>query len=1193
MFTKILIANRGAIAVRIERTLKKMGIKSVAIYSKADRDSLHVLNADESFYLGEGSAKDTYLDVEKIIQICKESGAQAVHPGYGFLSENTEFAAQCEKNGIVFIGPKASQITDFGLKHKAREIATKAGVPLLSGTGLLDSVNDALKEAEKVGYPVMLKSTAGGGGIGIRICENKEELSQAFDKVKHLAQSNFNDGGVFLEKYIRRARHIEVQIFGNQYGEVTALGERDCSVQRRNQKVVEESPAPHISDQTRQEMYQAAESLARSAGYRNAGTVEFLYDEEAKKFYFLEVNTRLQVEHGITEEVMGIDLVEWMVKEAAGQLKNLKSLVKKPSGHAIEVRLYAEDCLNNFRPSTGKIDRVEFSPLARVESWIQDNVEITSLYDPMLAKLIVHADTREEAVKKMLTVLEESRLYGLTTNIEYLHSLLKSSSYQKGQLFTKMLENFFPEEHALEVLDGGVQTTVQDYPGIKGYWTVGVPPCGPMDSYSFRLGNRILGNEEGMCGLEMTLRGGSYKFRTMTSFCLTGADMGASLDGEKVPMYTAVKAMAGQVLKLGNAKSGMRTYLLIAGGIDVPFLMGSRSTFADGKFGGHNGRKLRTGDVLKLSNECLSDVISSFPQEFAPQITNHWTIGVLPGPQPTGEYLEEKFLKTLTTCEYTVNFNSARTGIRLNGPIPEWTRKDGGEAGLHPSNIHDNAYAVGALDLTGDQPILLGVDGPSLGGFVCPVTTATAEMWKLGQLHPGDSVRFRLLTLEDAKKLREAMNKNLNFDYCSMTLPESQNLSPDYAVLAQGREDGTDYKIRLQGEENVLVEYGEMELNIELRFRVHILMSELEKAKEELAIIDMTPGIRSLQVHFDVNKISVREMTAKIVEVNKNLVELDSITLPSRIIHLPLSWDDPQTQLAAKRYQETTRKDAPWCPSNPEFIRRINGLDSLEDVKRIVFDASYMVLGLGDVYLGAPVATPVDPRHRLVTTKYNPARPWTPENAVGIGGAYLCVYGMEGPGGYQFVGRTIQMWKRLGETKYFTKEKPWLLNFFDQIRFYQCSDKEILEYRDDFIRGKFDIKIEETSFCLGDYKKYLKEIEESAKAFKEKQEAAFEAERKSWQEKGLDHFVSESNESHHQEITLPDDWEGLNATIPGAIWKINKKEGDFVKKGEEIIIMESMKMEFPVIASKDGVLKKIYAKNGEQVQAGQVLAAVS
>lgn len=1190
MFKKVLIANRGAIAARIERTLKKMGIKSVAVYSKADRDSLHVENADEAVYLGSGSVKETYLDVAKIIDACKKTGAEAVHPGYGFLSENTDFASECEKNGIKFIGPTSEQIQIFGLKHKARELAVKAGVPLLPGTGLLDSVDEAAESAKKIGYPVMIKSTAGGGGIGIRICKNEKELRDAFDKVKHLAESNFNDSGVFVEKYVRKARHVEVQIFGNEFGEVTAIGERDCSVQRRNQKVVEESPAPNLSDETRKKMYAAAESLAYVASYRSAGTVEFLYDENSQGFYFLEVNTRLQVEHGITEDVMGVDLVEWMIKEAAGELKNIKSLVKKPSGHAIEIRVYAEDCLNNFRPSTGKLDDVEFSPKARVETWVRKNIEITSLYDPMLAKLIVHAPNRVEAVKKMLSVIEESKIYGVTTNLEYLHSLLKSDDYKKAKIFTKMLDDFHPEENALEVLDGGVQTTVQDYPGMVGFWTVGVPPCGAMDSYSFRLGNKILGNDEGAAGLEMTLRGGSYKFRTSTSFCVTGADMGAALDGEKIPMFTALKAAAGQILKFGNAKKGMRTYLLVAGGIDVPKTMGSASTFVDGKFGGHNGRKLRTGDVLKLTKNCRVDEIASFPLEFTTEITNSWTIGVLPGPQPTSEYLKPEFLKTLTTSEYTVNFNSARTGIRLNGPIPEWVREDGGEAGLHPSNIHDNAYAIGSLDLTGDQPILLGPDGPSLGGFVCPVTTASGEMWKLGQLHPGDKIHFELLTLEQAEKIRKDVEKNLDFEYTKITLPKPEKLDADYAVLAKGNEDGTDFMIRLQGEENVLIEYGKMELNIELRFRVHILMTELEKSN--LPIIDMTPGIRSLQVHFDIKKISAREITKKIVEVNKNLKELDSITVPSRVVKLPLSWDDPQTQLAAKRYQETTRPDAPWCPSNPEFIRRINGLDSIDDVKKIVFAADYLVLGLGDVYLGAPVATPVDPRHRLVTTKYNPARPWTPENAVGIGGAYLCVYGMEGPGGYQFVGRTIQMWNPLRETKFFKKGKPWLLNFFDQIKFYPCSADEILKFRDDFLRGKFEIQIEETNFNLGKYKKYLESIKDSAKRFKDHQEAAFEAERQRWHEKGLDHFVSETPETSHTEVQIPDGCDAVNATVPGCVWKIVRKEGEKVKKGEQIMIMESMKMEFPVIATEDGILSKIYAKPGEQVEAGQVMAAV-
>lgn len=745
------------------------------------------------------------------------------------MSENTDFAKECEENGIKFIGPDSEQIKLFGLKHSARALAEKADVPLLPGTGLLSGVEEAVTEAEKIGYPVILKSTAGGGGIGMRICNSTEELRQAYDAVCHLAAANFNDAGVFLEKYVTRSRHVEVQIFGNEYGETTALAERDCSVQRRNQKVVEESPAPNLSDEVREKMYAAAERLAKEASYRSAGTVEFLYDDQTEGFYFLEVNTRLQVEHGITEEVLGIDLVKWMVKEAAGELKNIKSLVHKPQGHAIEVRVYAEDCINGFRPGTGKIDAVTFSPEARVETWIQKGVEVTSLYDPMLAKLIVHGSDRADAIAKMERVLKDSRVYGITSNMQYLAALLKTETYQTGALFTGMLKDFMPQEHAIEVLDGGVQTTVQDYPGMIGYWFVGVPPCGPMDAYNFRIGNSILGNDESAPGLELTLRGGSYRFRTTVSFCITGADMKATLDGVEIPMYQVVHASAMQVLKFKDCKVGMRTYLLVAGGFDMPKIMGSSSTFIDGKFGGHNGRTLRTGDVLRLQEKCVIDSIDSMPEKYRPKLTNEWTIGVIPGPQPTPEYLKPEYLKTLTESEYEVNFNSARTGIRLNGPIPQWVREDGGEAGLHPSNIHDNAYAVGTLDLTGDQSILLGPDGPSLGGFVCSVTTAKGEMWKLGQLHPGDKVHFRLLDLDQAKEIREAEEANLRHEHQEVVLPEQKDLDYHYAILAEETAAGTKIVARLDGEDNILVEYGEMELDIAIRFRVHVLMQELKK----------------------------------------------------------------------------------------------------------------------------------------------------------------------------------------------------------------------------------------------------------------------------------------------------------------------------------------------------------------------------
>lgn len=1211
MFSKILIANRGAIATRAERTFKAMGVKSVAVYSDADRDSLHVECADESVCLGSGDAKATYLDIDKIIDAAKTTQAEAVFPGYGFLSENMQFARRCEAEGIVFIGPKPEQMEQFGLKHVARDIATKAGVPLAPGTGLITSVEDALHQAGDIGYPVMIKSTAGGGGIGIKICRNQEELSCAFATAKHLAEENFGDGGVFIEKYVEHARHVEVQIFGDKT-RVAAIGERDCSVQRRNQKVVEECPAPNLPDTVRTRMLAAAENLAQSVGYRSAGTVEFLYDEASGEFYFLEVNTRLQVEHGITEECCGIDLVEWMVREAAGESIDWTQL-HEPQGHAIEVRLYAEDCANGFRPATGKIDEVSWPEGTRIETWIRKGIEITSLFDPMLAKIIVHADTRAKAVAKMQESLNNLRVYGISTNQRYIESLLGTDEYRKAKLFTHMLDGFQPAQAAIEVLDGGIQTTVQDYPGMVGFWSVGVPPCGPMDSLSFRLGNAILGNNDNAAGLELTMRGGSYKFRAACWFCLTGADMDATLDGAPVPRYTAVLAPRSSVLKFGAAQYGMRAYLLIKGGIDVPVTLGSRSTFVDGKFGGVNGRALRTGDVLALfeaaeeASAAKTQTGASLSTAAIPEFGHEWTIGVIAGPLSDAEFLQPEFFDTLTTATYTVNYDSARTGVRLNGPAPQWAREDGGEAGLHPSNIHDNPYSICALDLTGDQPILLGPDGPSLGGFVCPVVVALSQQWILGQLRPGDSVRFQVLSLAEAKALRERMEgaiASVRKAACAFTagdapldadlsLPLSapSAFSPDDAILLRRGTGNDALCIRQSGEDALLVEYGPMKLDIALRFRVHVLMQRI--AESDIETIDLTPGIRSLQVHVNPAKTDINELCARIAEIDASLGALEDITVPSRIVHLPLSWDDPQTQLAAKRYQETTRPDAPWCPSNPEFIRRINGLDSVDDVRHIVFDADYLVLGLGDVYLGAPVATPIDPRHRMVTTKYNPARPWTPENAVGIGGAYLCVYGMEGPGGYQFVGRTTQMWNPVQSTEAFAPGKPWLLDFFDQLRFYPVSPDEILQLREDCLRGRFNPKIEETTFNLGDYLAFLEENKGEIARFKAHQEAAFQAEHDRWVKEGLDVFVSdEPVQSAFADENVPAGCEAANAQISGAVWKVSTAEGTHVAAEETIVVLESMKMEFPVCAPCDGIVEKLAVSQGSLVTAGQMVAAV-
>src|ERR1700722_16593853 len=358
MWHKVLVANRGEIACRILRTLERLDIRSVAVYSEADRYSAHVTQADEAVRIGPGPAAQSYLRQDEILGAARATGAQAVHPGYGFLSENADFAEACAAAGIAFIGPTPAQMRSFGLKHLARELAAGIGVALLPGSELLESVEHARREAARIGYPVMLKSTAGGGGIGMQLVRRESDLGDAFGAVERLAAKNFSRGGVFLEKDIERARHIEVQIFGDGAGTVVALGERDCSTQRRNQKIIEETPAPGLSEATRSRLQESAVRLGKAVNYQSAGTVEFVYDIGSDQFYFLEVNTRLQVEHGVTEEVIGVDLVEWMLRQAAGESFVLQA--PRPRGASIQVRVYAEDPARHFRPSSGLVTAARF-----------------------------------------------------------------------------------------------------------------------------------------------------------------------------------------------------------------------------------------------------------------------------------------------------------------------------------------------------------------------------------------------------------------------------------------------------------------------------------------------------------------------------------------------------------------------------------------------------------------------------------------------------------------------------------------------------------------------------------------------------------------------------------------------------------------------------------------------------------------
>ncbi|MEU9863426.1 biotin carboxylase N-terminal domain-containing protein [Streptomyces sp. NPDC047971] len=1246
-FDTLLVANRGEIAVRIIRTARRLGLRTVAVFSDPDRSAPHVRLADEAVRLGPAPAKESYLDPDLVLRAAKDTGAGAIHPGYGFLSEDADFARRCAAAGIVFVGPTPDQLELFGAKHTARAAAEAAGVPLAPGTGLLPDLPAALAAAGTIGYPVMLKATGGGGGIGMRAVHGPQDLADAWDQVQRVATASFASAGVFLERLVEHARHVEVQVFGDGHGRVVTLGDRDCSLQRRNQKVVEEAPAPGLPDHVRARLATSARELCASVGYRSAGTVEFVYDAAREEAYFLEVNTRLQVEHPVTEEIYGVDLVAWMLRLAQGDT----SVVEEPGtprGHAVEARVYAEDPARDHRPSAGRLTRVTFPAGVRVDGWIETGTEVTTAYDPMLAKIVAHGPDRAEALRRLDAAVAATRVDGIETNLGLVRAALADTRFLDATHSTAALAGVTDPTPRIEVVSPGTLTTVQDWPGRTGHWQVGVPPSGPMDDRSFRLGNLALGNPEGAPGLECTLRGPSLRFTHATTVCVTGAPAAVTVDGTPVPLWEPFTVPAGGTLTVDAPEgAGLRTYVLVAGGLDVPDFLGSASTFTLGGFGGHGGRALRPGDVLHddrarhpddpLHNSralcpggalpddrtvmeaaagtgayadatapapgdggptlteaasgvrtgrgtrtipstspthrpgadaTLARAMAPVPPADRPAIGTTWHIGVAEGPHAAPEFFTEDDIRDFYAADWSVHFNSARTGVRLVGPKPRWARQDGGEAGLHPSNIHDTPYSVGAVDYTGDMPVVLGPDGPSLGGFVCPATVVRAERWKLGQLRPGDTVRFAPVAV--------------GADGTPVPRPEIV----DGGILAR-RGDVT---YRRSGDDNLLVEFGPMQLDLALRMRVHALMEAVDRARLP-GVTDLTPGIRSLQIQIDPSVLAQSELLAAVGEIEASLPPTEELTVPSRTVHLPLSWDDPATREAIARYMAGVRDDAPWCPWNIEFIRRVNGLDSVDDVHRTVFDAEYLVLGLGDVYLGAPVATPLDPRHRLVTTKYNPARTWTAENSVGIGGAYLCVYGMEGPGGYQFVGRTTQVWSGWQQRGAFEPGRPWLLRFFDRIRWYPVGADELLDLRADMAAGRFAPRIEEGTFSLAEYRRFLDEQADSIADFRARQAAAFGAERDAWEAAG--EFARADAvggpPADPAVVTVPAGCELIEAEFTASVWQLNVAEGDRVTAGQPLLTLEAMKMESRVPSPRAATITQVLTRPGAQVEAGTPL----
>jgi urea carboxylase len=660
----------------------------------------------------------------------------------------------------------------------------------------------------------------------------------------------------------------------------------------------------------------------------------------------------------------------------------------------------------------------------------------------------------------------------------------------------------------MTVVSPGLQTTVQDVAGRTGLWDVGVPPSGAFDEFSAALAQAAVGNTASAAGLEFVVSGPTLSFDRRVFICLTGAATSATVDGRKVKRGVVTVIESGQVLDVGTIEGpGMRGYLAVAGGIDVPVVLGSRATFILGGFGGHDGRPLRAGDQFRIgSGRNLNAPIDV--AAVLPEFENAWTLRVVPGPHGAPDYLSEEGVAEFFVAQWRVDHRADRTGIRLLGPIPQWSRHDGGEAGIHPSNVHDSAYPVGGIMLSGDTPVVVGKDGPSLGGFVVPAVVIEADLWKLGQLRPDDEVRLLPVTAAAAAGAIAERRKlfadlpgavGLTFQRGMGRLEErAQEIvvpaGPERpAALADSPASGHTpaFTIRYSGERHVLVEAGATELDLTVRVWIHLLAQAL-RAQAPAGVAEIVEGVRSLLVAVDSALLAPTRLAAHLVELAEKLDDPADVVLDVREVTMPIAFDHPEAHEAMRRY-ESVRPGAPWSPDNVEFIRRVNDVSTREEVFDIVARATYLVVGLGDVYLGAPVAVPIDPRDRLVTTKYNPARMWTPQNAVGIGGIYLCVYGMEGPGGYQLVGRTVPVW-RLSEKD----ERAWLLRPFDRLRFQPVNADDLARQRREIKAGRQDLMMRAATFSIREVTALTDAHGPEIDELRARRRTAFDAERSRW-----------------------------------------------------------------------------------------------
>ncbi|TFK71178.1 AHS2-domain-containing protein [Pluteus cervinus] len=1252
---KLLVANRGEIAIRVLRTARKLGLRSAAIYSPSDALSPHVTAADEAIPLsthtlqtenptppakGQDSEAHLYLSIERILAICKEHCVTLVHPGYGFLSENAEFADAIVNAGITWVGPRPEIIKTMGLKHAAKKLVLNLGLPLVPGSeGLIAGSRDALDLAKQIGYPVMVKATAGGGGMGLAICDNDVELGSCLLEIQERSSVLFHDDGILLEKYIPSARHIEVQVFGNGLGDVIQMGERECSVQRRHQKIIEETPSPFFASWLglREIMLGAAVKLCQSICYNSAGTVEFLVDDNTGDFYFLEMNTRIQVEHPVTEVVCpGLDIVELMILQALREQEGsgltgpeiaqktyddmLALGTSEGKGYAIEGRVYAENPAERFTPCPGVLQHVELGqdshPWLRIDGWVSTGTAITPFFDPLLFKLIVTGASRDEALARFLCAAKQCKVYGPPNNIAFLEDVVKSDAFRAGGATTTFLDGFPYRPQTMKVVVRGIETTIQDLPGRRV--GMGIPPSGPMDQLAFRAGNVLIGNLDTTEAIETIIFPGedcTFQFYVATVLAVTGKRVIVRLNGNLVDMWSRVVVPPDGKLQLEAAPQtakarGLRTYICIRGGFpSIPSYLGSKSTSMG--LGGYQGRSLAVGDHLALGNcHPLPHEIgrsNCIPRELIPNYPTHWVVHVLPGPHDDSEYITTEGIAAFYSTPWVIDTSSNRMGIRLQSKLKiTWARNDGGEGGAHPSNILDNGYAYGTININGDTPVIFGTEGPDMGGYLSLATVASAELYKLGQLSPGDTIQFKRISWENAMRLQQHYDEWL------------LSISPDCGVKRH-LEDGFDagecvswsilatikpeegssrplVVLRQAGDSAILADFGSMVLDFDIRVRVQILCTALAQL-DHPGIESSNPCIRSVLVRYSPRVLTQSQLVHILLDAAARLPDrLVDLELPGRRITFPVVLDDPWNKEALERYMRTIRDSAVYLPSNIDYLAANNGLRDRDEALQKLVACDWLVFGVG-FYMACPFLVPIDPRCRLIGQKMNPSRTYTPRGAIGIAGPVAAIYPVESPGGYQLYGRTLPAWQTWGKGENFSLDKPWFLESFDQIRFEVISQEDYVKIERDFDAGRYSFKVEACTFSMKEYSHLCKVIADDVIQFREKQKEGIthETERekgllREWQARQLVKPPPVAGAQGNE----PANGAALTSPLSATIRKITCKPGDSVGAGDILFVLEAMKTEVPVRAGEENagrVIQSLGPGIGPQVMvsSGSVL----